>query len=207
MNRVGLINYGGGNVSSVANALRYLHVDFEEVTQPDALGSYSRLILPGVGAFDAAMARLSAAGWPDAIRAHTLQAGRPFLGICLGMQLLAGEGTEFTPTPGLALIEGRVVRMELASLGLTIPHMGWNEVRWERPHPLLMGLGSSAHYYFVHSYHFEVINPAACLGRSTYGIPFTAMVQEGPVVGAQFHPEKSQREGLLLLKNFCSWNP
>jgi glutamine amidotransferase len=165
-------------------------------------------VLPGVGAFADCMKGLSAVpGMVQALREQVLKKGVPFLGICVGMQLLASVGREFGDHAGLGWIAGEVVKITPGDPALKIPHMGWNELSIVRSHPLLAGIESGAHAYFVHSYQFLPALPEDLLATTDYGGPLTAMVGDGNIAGTQFHPEKSQATGLRLLGNFLTWRP
>jgi imidazole glycerol-phosphate synthase subunit HisH len=202
MNRVrmALVDPGSANLRSVSNALAYLGIEHVPVTAPDVLEECTHLLLPGVGSFHTAMRRLHDAGLVAAVRAFA-QSGRPVLGLCLGMQLLAAEGAEGEPAPGLGLLPGRVDRLRAP----TVPHVGWNSVHWTVPHPLWAGIRNDADYYFVHSYHLVTDAPLV-LGTSDWGHTFAAAVGHGNVAGFQFHPEKSQLNGLALLERFGRWD-
>ncbi|HRF01158.1 MAG TPA: imidazole glycerol phosphate synthase subunit HisH [Pirellulaceae bacterium] len=206
MHAVGLINYGSGNFTSVRNALRHIGVDPLEIDSPEAMGQADRLILPGVGSFPAAMERMETLGLIDSLRDQVLGRGRPFLGICVGMQILAELGHEFRTCSGLGLVPGQVRRFDVEHLGLPVPHMGWNELRLNRPSPLFERLDPNPSFYFVHSFRFEPTDPESVLASCDYGETFCACVQRDQVYGVQFHPEKSQRDGLALLANFCRLN-
>ena len=212
MQRVVLIDYGSGNLRSAQKALlraaTQVGLDSEIIVsaQADAVASASRIVLPGVGAFGACMAGLAAI--PELLPALTHAVKTrcvPFLGICVGMQLLATSGHEFGVHPGLGWINGKVER--LSASGLKVPHMGWNQLRFTRPHPLLAGIAEGADVYFVHSYVFNPDEQKDVVACTDYGGPLTAMVARDNIVGTQFHPEKSQSIGLRLLANFLSWKP
>jgi glutamine amidotransferase len=168
-----------------------------------------RVVLPGVGAFGDCRRGLDALpGMVEALAAATLDAGRPFLGICVGMQLMATLGREHGVHPGLDWIPGEVVALEPADPSLKVPHMGWNELdHVQAAHPVLRGLERGAHAYFVHSYHFAAAHPEHVLATTDYGGPITAMIGRDNLIGTQFHPEKSQAAGLCLLANFLNWRP
>ncbi|OJU09080.1 MAG: imidazole glycerol phosphate synthase, glutamine amidotransferase subunit, partial [Alphaproteobacteria bacterium 64-11] len=172
-----------------------------------------RIVLPGVGAFADCMKGLSAVpGMIDVLREKVLKQGAPFLGICVGMQLLATEGVEFGHHAGLGWIAGQVVKITPNTFAaneppLKIPHMGWNELTVVRAHPLLAGLPDKAHAYFVHSFELKPALPEDLIATTDYGGPLTAVVGNENVVGTQFHPEKSQAVGLKILSNFLSWRP
>ena len=201
---IGIIDYGMGNLRSVSNALDYIGIDAEIITEAASVAQYDRVILPGVGAFALAMKNLREKGFEPAILSHVLS-GKPFLGICLGMQLLASRGVESGETQGLNLIGGDVIAMDLPR-EFPIPHVGWNSVELQRPHPIFEGIKKNIDYYFVHSYHFANATDQDVLGITDYGSPFVSVVARDNVVGVQFHPEKSQQGGLALLENFAAWD-
>lgn len=210
---VAVIDYGAGNLRSAAKALAHAaraHGDEVVVTaDPDVVAKADRIVLPGVGAFAECKRGLeSKAGVVEALREAVLEKGRPFLGICVGMQLMASVGVEYGEHPGLGWIRGRVVRLAPDDAGLKIPQMGWNDLRLARPqHPLFAGLATGAHGYFVHSYQFELDDPADLLADVDYGGKVAAAIGRDNMIGVQFHPEKSQAVGLKLLANFLAWKP
>ena len=177
-------------------------------SDPDVVARADRIVLPGDGAFPACREALeSHDGLFDAISEAVLGGGRPFLGICVGMQMLASRGLEYGTTPGFDWIPGEVRRIAPADPALKVPHMGWNELRLEQSHPVLDGIASGEHVYFVHSYQLHVADAADRLASADYGGPVTAIVGRGNVIGTQFHPEKSQETGLRLIHNFLDWTP
>ena len=191
-----IIDYGAGNLFSVQNALNYLGLENRVSRDPGEIRSADGLILPGVGAFPDAMRMLNASGLTDLIRKEARK--KPFLGICLGMQLLFEAGYEFEETAGLGLLPGTVQKIETP---YKIPHMGWNSLTFRRSCPLLEGIREGESVYFVHS--FQAKTQPECLYASCdYGTEIPALVGEGTVFGAQFHPEKSGEVGLTILKNF-----
>ena len=197
MKGVGIIDYGAGNLMSVSNALKYLGIDSVISSEKSVLEDCSRLILPGVGAFPAAMKDLDRSGLKDFIRS---QAGKkPLLGICLGMQMLFDYGEELEHCEGLGLIPGYVDRIKTS---LKLPCIGWNSLNFENDCPLLKGLDKGTYVYFVHSYCAHPANPAHLAASSDYGEKVTALVWRDYIYGAQFHPEKSGEKGLIMLKNF-----
>ena len=198
---VTIIDYGMGNLASVSRALAELGGDSEIAKTPDLLSKAVRIVLPGVGNFSLAMESLRNAGWPDAIRAEVAR-GKPFLGICLGMQLLASHGTEGGDCQGLDLIPGDVVRLDRHGCELRIPHVGWNEVVPENASPLLHKIPAGTDFYFVHSYGFVPAASEHVAGRSMYGVSIVAAVAKDNVFGTQFHPEKSSKAGFQVLRNF-----
>lgn len=212
--RVALIDYGSGNLRSaekaLARAARESGSGHEIVVtaDPDAVARAERIVLPGVGAFADCMTGLTAiAGMREALEAAVLRRAVPFLGICVGMQLLATVGREFGETAGLGWIDGEVIQLAPSDPALKIPHMGWNDLTIARAHPLFDGIESGAHAYFVHSYQFHTEDDAAVLAATEYGGPVTAAIGRDNIAGTQFHPEKSQAVGLALLANFLSWSP
>ena len=210
--RTALIDYGSGNLASAAKALARAATDTgqEIVTtaDPEIVLNAERIVLPGVGAFAECMRGLKAVpGMVDVLREKVLKEGAPFLGICVGMQLLATVGREFGDHPGLGWIAGEVVKITPDDPNLKIPHMGWNELKLLAPHPLLAGISNGAHAYFVHSYQFKPILPDDLFATTDYGGPLTAMVANENIAGTQFHPEKSQATGIKLLENFLRWKP
>lgn len=205
---VSIIDYGVGNIQSVANMLRRAGVEVRYARTPDEVLSASRLILPGVGAFDTCKRALKrVAGLEEAIVRY-VATGRPFLGICVGMQLLAGESEE-GKLGGLNIISGRVRKFPVASNNgtapsLKVPHMAWSSVQTAGDNALFsQGLADLNRFYFVHSYYFEASDSADVSAWCNYGFNFAASVRRGNVYGVQFHPEKSHRFGLQLLKNFA----
>ncbi|MBK1664194.1 imidazole glycerol phosphate synthase subunit HisH [Rhodospirillum rubrum] len=213
--RVALIDYGSGNLRSAAKALERAARDggvaAEIAVTRDihvVLGA-DRVVLPGVGAFaDCRRGLQGVDGMVEALTEVALVRARPFLGICVGMQLLADEGVEYGPHPGLGWIGGAVEAISPADPALKIPHMGWNSLDFQAGcHPLLAGIEPGTHVYFVHSYHFRPTDPANRLASVEYGGPLTAMIGRGNLVGTQFHPEKSQAAGLRLIANFLRWTP
>ena len=214
--RVVIIDYGSGNLHSARKAFeraaRDSGADCEIVVSADAavVADADRIVLPGVGAFADCRRGLDAIpGMVDTLEDVVRRQRRPFLGICVGMQLLATRGLEFGETRGLGWIGGDVVAIEPADPALKIPHMGWNTLS-ARPHALLAGLPTGAdglHAYFVHSFHLRAAAPADVLATTDYGGPVTAIVARDNIAGTQFHPEKSQRLGLGLIANFLGWRP
>jgi glutamine amidotransferase len=214
---VAIVDYGSGNLHSAAKAFeRAAHESGHDqpivvTNDPARLAQAERVVLPGVGAFADCRRGLDAIdGMIEALNESVLQRGRPFFGICVGMQLMAERGREYQVMPGLGWIAGEVDRIAPHDAGLKIPHMGWNTLDMLRPHPLLddIPLGPDGlHAYFVHSYELKPARRADLVAQSDYGGPLTAIVGRDNMVGTQFHPEKSQRLGLALIKNFLRWKP
>lgn len=195
---IGIVDYGRGNLRSVEKALVRGGFPAGVLNDPGEISRVQGLILPGVGAFADAMAALRQRGWMEALLDFA-QSGAPFLGICLGMQVLFEVGEEHGEHTGLGLLPGRVVKFPQ---GRKIPHMGWNTVRWEQESYLSQGIPANAWFYFVHSYYVETTDSSLVTGSSDYGVHFPALVGKGNVWGAQFHPEKSSPYGLKILENF-----
>ena len=212
MMRVAVVDYGSGNLTSAARALAQaatdagLAVDVTVTADPDAVAAADRIVLPGQGAFADCAAGLAAIdGMREAIDS-VVDAGRPFLGICVGMQLMADRGLEHATTPGFGWVRGDVAIMEAP--GLRLPQMGWNSLDFiPGAHPLLDGLQPGDHAYFVHSYALQGADPADVIATADYGGPVAAMVAAGSRAGTQFHVEKSQATGLRILANFLRWTP
>ena len=217
MQRVTIIDYGSGNLHSARKAFERaaleadLSVKIEVTARPEDVRSADRIVLPGVGAFaDCKRGLDGVAGMSEALEDAVRKHGRPFLGICVGMQLMATRGLEFGETPGLGWIEGEVKAIEPADRSLKIPHMGWNTLTVVNDHPLLAGIRTGAdglHAYFVHSYHLVPRDRSVVVAETDYGGPITAIVAKGNTAGTQFHPEKSQVLGLKLIANFLRWRP
>ncbi|HEY0224617.1 MAG TPA: imidazole glycerol phosphate synthase subunit HisH [Pseudolabrys sp.] len=214
---VAIVDYGSGNLHSAAKAFERAaresgHDQPIKVTSnPDDVARAGRVVLPGVGAFaDCRRGLDDIPGMIDALETAVRKNGRPFFGICVGMQLMAERGREYQVTPGLGWIPGEVDRIEPSDPELKIPHMGWNTLNLNKPHPLLedIPLGPDGlHAYFVHSYELKTAQKSDLVAQSDYGGPLTAIVGRDNMVGTQFHPEKSQRLGLALIANFLKWAP
>ncbi|MBF0176457.1 MAG: imidazole glycerol phosphate synthase subunit HisH [Magnetococcales bacterium] len=207
-----VVDYGSGNLRSVTKSLEIVGGRVRISSDPADISRAERLVLPGVGAFGDCRANLDARGLTEPVLEH-LRTGRPFLGICVGMQLLFTAGEEFGYHPGLDLIPGRVVPFSRAMTDATdperhlkVPHMGWNKVHQEQNHPLWVGIPDNSHFYFVHSFHGQVTHATDVAGSSFHGVGFTAAVAKENLFATQFHPEKSQQHGLRLLHNFLKWS-
>ena len=199
---ISIVDYGVCNLGSIRNMLRKLGCESEVAVTPEAVAGAKKIILPGVGAFDNGVAALKERGLIAPLRAKALEDKTPILGICLGMQLL-GNGSEEGSLDGLGLIEGVCVHFRFPPRStLKVPHMGWNEVVPKRTSPFLNGLALGARFYFTHSYHLVCDDPNDVLAISTHGTNFTAIVQRNNILGVQFHPEKSHRFGMTLLRSF-----
>ncbi|KSV70382.1 imidazole glycerol phosphate synthase subunit HisH [Ensifer sp. ENS08] len=215
--RVAIIDYGSGNLRSATKAFeRAAHeagiaAEIDLTDKPERVASADRIVLPGVGAYADCRRGLAAVdGMEQALTEAVEQAGRPFLGICVGMQLMSTRGLEKTITHGFGWIPGDVVEMTPADTTLKIPQIGWNTLKLKREHPLFDGIRvgeAGLHAYFVHSYHLAAENAADVVAEADYGGPVTAFVANGNKAGSQFHPEKSQALGLALISNFLRWKP
>ncbi|WP_282028664.1 imidazole glycerol phosphate synthase subunit HisH [Paracoccus marcusii] len=208
--RVALVDYDSGNLHSAEKAFQLMGRDAgAEVvvtSDPEVAARADRIVLPGDGAFPACRTALGEVdGMAEAIQDAVITRGVPFMGICVGMQMLATTGHEYRETPGLNWIGGEI--RAIAAPGLKVPHMGWNDLVIDRPHPVLEGIATGDHAYFVHSWQFQVTDPAHLLAHVDYGGAVTAVVGRDNIVGTQFHPEKSQAVGLRLIANFLRWNP
>jgi len=214
---VAIVDYGSGNLHSAAKAFERAaresgHAQPIVVTsKPEDIARADRVVLPGVGAFADCRRGLDAiSGMIDALNESVRKRGRPFFGICVGMQLMAERGREYQVTPGLGWIAGEVDRIAPSDAGLKIPHMGWNTLNMLQAHPLLEDIAvgpDGLHAYFVHSYELKPAQRRDLVAQAEYGGPLTAIVGRDNIVGTQFHPEKSQRLGLKLIANFLRWAP
>lgn len=201
---IAIVDYGMGNLGSIHNMLNRIGADSVVTSDPGVIGSAGKIILPGVGAFDRAMESLRGLGLLPVLREKVLGERTPFLGICLGMQLLSRRSEEGT-LPGLGWIDAEVVRFRWddGHAGLKVPHMGWNTIEVRTPSPLLHDMYPTPRFYFVHSYHVRCADEGCVLATARYGITFHAAVVQGNIMGTQFHPEKSHKFGLKLLQNFA----
>jgi glutamine amidotransferase len=211
---VAIVDYGSGNLRSAAKAFERAARESgtnERVlvtSSPADVAAADRIVLPGVGAFADCRAGLyGVPGMVDTLQREVISRGKPFLGICVGMQLMATRGVEYGIHAGLDWIAGDVVRIEPGKDHLKIPHMGWNELLELKPHPVLEGIKARDHAYFVHSFQLKTAKPETLLAITEYGGPITAVVGRDNMVGTQFHPEKSQATGLRLIANFLRWKP
>ncbi len=208
-----IVDYESGNLHSAEKAFQRMAQEtgagpVTVTADPDAVRRAGRVVLPGDGAFPACRKQLfDQSGLFEAIEEAVIAGGRPFMGICIGMQMLATEGLEYRPTPGFGWIGGTVEPIGPADAALKVPHMGWNDLTIDRPHPVLEGVETGHHAYFVHSYQFRVADPAHLVAHTDYGGPITAVVGRDNIVGTQFHPEKSQQTGLRIIANFLAWSP
>lgn len=196
-----IVDYGLGNLRSVRRALEECGATVKVSARPEDLADCSRAVLPGVGSFADGMRNLNERGFGEALP-RAAAAGLPVLGICLGMQLLADHGTEGGGSPGLALVPGQVIRFQPAAQDVRIPHVGWNEIEIQRPHPLFSNIANHSDFYFVHSYYFVPASAESILATTPYCGGFASVVTHQSVIGVQFHPEKSSKLGFRMLRNF-----
>ena len=211
---VAILDYGSGNLRSAAKAFERMagEIGIDDpvvvTSRPDEVAAAERVVLPGQGAFAECRRGLAAIpGLEDALTEAVMARGRPFFGICVGMQLLAERGREFQTVEGLGWMPGEVVAIEPNDPCLKIPHMGWNELDLHSPHPVFDGVPAGTHVYFVHSFEFRPTERADLIATAEYGGPVVAAVGRDNLVGTQFHPEKSQSAGLRLIANFLKWRP
>mgnify|MGYP003571158647 FL=1 len=208
-----IVDYESGNLHSAQKAFQRMARETATgevivTADPDTIRHADRIVLPGDGAFPACRRELyDHRGVFEAIEDAVTRAGRPFLGICIGMQMLATRGMEYGETPGFDWIGGTVEAITPADPALKVPHMGWNDLVIDHAHPVLAGIATGDHAYFVHSFHFRVDDPAHLVAHVDYGARVTAIVGRDTILGTQFHPEKSQATGLRLIANFLRWRP
>ena len=215
--RVAIIDYGSGNLRSATKAFERaareagIAAEIDLTADPERVRTADRLVLPGVGAYaDCAAGLHAVTGMWEVVQEAAIKRGKPFLGICVGMQLMAERGLEKTVTEGLGWIAGDVKEIAPAEPSLKIPQIGWNTIHVKHPHPLFDGVATGEdglHAYFVHSYHLDAADPRQVLAVADYGGPVTAAVAKDNVAGTQFHPENSQALGLALIANFLKWRP
>ncbi|WP_045386891.1 imidazole glycerol phosphate synthase subunit HisH [Falsirhodobacter sp. alg1] len=207
-----LVDYDSGNLHSAEKAFQKMAAEQGGKVivsdRPEDVARADRIVLPGDGAFPSCRRALGTyGGLFEAIEEAVTVRARPFLGICVGMQMMASWGREYEDVAGFGWVDGEVVRIEPQDPALKVPHMGWNNLVIDHPHPVLEGLTSGDHAYFVHSYHFQVANKAERLAHVDYGAEITAIIGRDTMVGTQFHPEKSQATGMRLISNFLAWRP
>jgi len=206
--KIAVIDYGMGNLGSVSRAISELGGDSFIASNPEQLTVADRIILPGVGSFTDGMENLNINGWVGELQQQIIENGKPLLGICLGMQLLAESGSEGSGeegTPGLSLISGEVVKLDSLGCSLRIPHVGWNSINVNNESGLLRSIPTGTDFYFVHSFAFRTNNSDCILATTNYDIPIVAVVGSGHILGTQFHPEKSSKAGFRVLKNFLEF--
>lgn len=205
--KIAVVNYGMGNLASVRRAFEDIGAEVTVANHPAALYDANRIVLPGVGAFTEGMECLTGAGWASALHDVVIQQGKPLLGICLGMQMLASGGCEGGETRGLGFIPGKVQRLDAIGCKLRIPHVGWNDVSYCKADVLFEGIPDLSDFYFVHSFAYVPESQDHLVATTSYGCDVTAVVRSGNIFGCQFHPEKSSKAGRQLLRNFMSYVP
>jgi len=208
-----IVDYESGNLHSAEKAFQRMASEGDTgkvlvTSSPEDVARADRIVLPGDGAFPACWKELhDHRGIFEAIDEAVNQKARPFMGICVGMQMLADVSHEYTETPGFGWVGGQIDRITPSDPAMKVPHMGWNDLVLDRPHAVLEGLKTGDHAYFVHSYHMHVTDPAHLIAHCDYGGPVTAIVGKNNIIGTQFHPEKSQAAGLHMIANFLKWAP
>ncbi len=202
---IGIINYNVGNLQSVKNSLDFLNIPNSIINHPKEVSNFDKIILPGVGAFGAAMEKLNNSGFADEIK-NFANKGKPILGICLGMQLLFEEGYEYGHHQGLGLVKGKVLPFNEKIKDLPLPQIGWNSITIESRSPLLASIENDQCFYFVHSFYCEPGDQNITAASTSYGIKFASIIHKNKIFGCQFHPEKSQSAGLKILENFANYN-
>ena len=205
--KIAIVNYGMGNLGSVRRAFEDIGAEVYLANHPAAIYDADRIVLPGVGAFSEGMERLTDTSWASVLYELVIQQGKPLLGICLGMQMLATTGYEGGETKGLGFIPGRVQRLNTIGCKLRIPHVGWNEIKYLENDVLFERITDSSDFYFVHSYAFIPENQEHLTAITSYDCDVAAVIRNGNVFGCQFHPEKSSKAGRQLLKNFMNYSP
>lgn len=203
---IAIIDYGMGNLRSVANALDFIGADFLITHDKELLKQADKIILPGVGAFRDGIENLKSLNLDDVLREEVMVHQKPLLGICLGMQMLAEKGYEGGEHQGLGLIKGVVQKLEAQGRGLRVPHVGWDDITYKKDNPLFCQIPDHADFYFVHSYHLVCGDAKDIVATCTYGLEFVAVIQHENIFATQFHPEKSQENGLQVLMNFVDYN-
>ena len=200
---IGIIDYGSGNIHAIATIYKNLNIEYQVLSNPKDLRKANKLILPGVGAFDATMQQLIDSGLKEELNKLVLEKKVPILGICVWLQVM-GLGSQEGKLPGLGWIPGKVKKFDESKIKIKpkLPHMGWNVIKDLRKHPLFKDIDSDFGFYFVHSFYFECKNPENILSTSNYGCEFTSSIYDNHIIGTQFHPEKSHGNGVQLLKNF-----
>lgn len=202
-NKIGLVNCGSGNYGSVANALNYLKIDFREITKPNEFKELTHIILPGVGSFGDIMSRLSNLKILSPLLESISADKKYYLGICVGMQILVDKGYEFGIHDGLNLIQGTCKKLDTSNSNLRLPHIGWNDVSFNSENPLFEGIRKQSAFYFLHSYEVLCEDKQNEIAKCVYSEEVVAAIQKDNIFGVQFHPEKSQNDGLRVIKNFC----
>jgi glutamine amidotransferase len=204
---IGIVDYGMGNLLSVYSAFDFLGADVMICKEPEELKNVDRIVIPGVGAFKDCIDKIKTSGFQQALNEQVIDRGKPTLGICLGMQVMAGKSYEDGEFEGLGWFDAEVIRLTPAEANRRVPNIGWNDVSYNKNVPLFKGLPSQPDFYLVHSYFMKTSNPGDVVATYDYSQSVTAAVMKNNIFATQFHPEKSQDHGLRVLENFIEWNP
>jgi glutamine amidotransferase len=200
--RVAIINYGIGNIRSLYNSLKRIEVEAEIITDPDTINQFDKVFLPGVGSYKDAIEKIKNIGWDKAIKNFLSNQNKNLFGICVGMQILSTCGYEYGKSNGLNIIKGEVLRMNKLGCDLKLPHIGWNNIKILNQNLITENLNNEANFYFVNSYSFKIDNSKELIATTSYGVEFPSIINKLNVYGTQFHPEKSSKAGMQILKNF-----
>jgi len=202
--RVAIINYGIGNIRSLYNSLKRIEVEAEIITDPDSINEFDKIFLPGVGSYKDAIEKIKYIGWDKAIKNFSSNQNKSLFGICVGMQILSTCGYEYGKSNGLNIIKGEVLKMNKLGCDLKLPHIGWNNIKILNQNLITENLNNEANFYFVNSYSFKIDNSKELIATTSYGIEFPSIINKQNVFGTQFHPEKSSKAGMQILKNFIN---
>ena len=202
--KVAIINYGTGNIRSLYNSLKKIQIDAEIITDPETLCQFDKVFLPGVGSYKDAIKKIKNIGWDKAIKNFSSNQNKSLFGICVGMQILSTCGYEHGKSNGLDIINGEVLKMDVHGYDLKLPHIGWNNIKILNKNLITENLNNEDNFYFVNSYSFKIVNSNELIATTLYGIEFTSIVNKQNIYGTQFHPEKSSKAGMQILKNFIN---
>ncbi|EDZ60496.1 imidazole glycerol phosphate synthase, glutamine amidotransferase subunit [Candidatus Pelagibacter sp. HTCC7211] len=202
--KVAIINYGIGNIRSLYNSLKRIEVEAEIITDPDTIDQFDKVFLPGVGSYKDAIKKIKYIGWDKAIKNFSSNQNKSLFGICVGMQILSTCGYEYGKSNGLNIIKGEVLRMNKHGCDLKLPHIGWNNIKIINQNLITENLNNEANFYFVNSYSLRIVNSNELIATTSYGIEFPSIINKQNVFGTQFHPEKSSKAGMQILKNFLN---
>ncbi len=200
--KVAIINYGIGNIRSLFNSLKRIDISAEIIRDPELIYKFDKIFLPGVGSYSDAINIINKTGWAKSIKKISSDNNKSLFGICIGMQILSSWGYEHGKSNGLGIIKGEVMRLDKNGCNLKLPHIGWNNIKILNKNLLTENLSSDSNFYFVNSYSFKTANPEEIIATTTYGIEFPSIINKGNIFGTQFHPEKSSKAGIQILKNF-----
>lgn len=202
--KVAIINYGIGNIRSLYNSLKKIEIEAEIITDPETIYKFDKVFLPGVGSYKDAIEKIKKIGWDKAIKNFSSNQNKSLFGICVGMQILSTYGYEHGISNGLDIIKGEILRMDEHGCGLKLPHIGWNNIKVLNKNLLTENLNNEDNFYFVNSYSFKAVNSNELIATTSYGIEFPSIINKQNVFGTQFHPEKSSKAGIQILKNFIN---